>query len=58
MKEKVLTGAIYAGTMIISTAVSLQLQFWISKKAAKKAIEEAAEEGIVSNEPEKADEEV
>lgn len=52
MKEKVLTGAIYAGTMIISTAVSLQLQFWISKKAAKKAIQEAAEEGIVTNEPE------
>jgi hypothetical protein len=42
--------------MLASTAVSFQIQYVISKKAAKKAIQEAAEEGIVTNEPEKADE--
>ena len=56
MKEKALTAGIYAATMIVSSAISFQLSYWISKKACAKAIKEATEEGTIVNEPEKADE--
>lgn len=52
MKEKIIPAAIYATIMIASTAVSFQIQYFISKKAAAKAIEEATEAGTIVNEPE------
>ena len=51
MKEKIIPAAIYTAVMLASTAVSFQIQYVISKKAAKKAIEEAADAGIVTSEP-------